>query len=225
MIHSVYGLIMNQWLADGVPWQQRSRSECFCCTVSSSLTQTEQFSAAGGLMRLHLWIVGLVVGPLLLPVITGPMAAQADSGSRVRVTTSAGAQRRWVGTLVQVDTDSIRLTSARDRKIVSLPTASVVRVERSVDRRTNAGGGALIGALVGGGAGLVLGILASSEEDSWYEVGAGDVLAATAFLAAIGGGVGALIGAVSHKERWEPTPLQAQSSRPVRARLGLVLRF
>ena len=164
-------------------------------------------------MRLHLWIVGLVVGPLLLPVITGPIAAQADSGSRVRVTTSAGAQRRWVGTLVQVDADSIRLTSAPDRKIVSLPTASVVRLERSVDRRTNAGGGAVIGALVGGGAGLLLGVLASSEETSWYEVGAGDVFAATAVLAAAGGGIGALIGAASHKERWEPVGL------------GLVLRF
>ena len=178
-------------------------------------------------MRFRPWILGLSVGHLLM-AITQPAGAQADSGSRVRVTTNVGLQRRWTGALISAGADSVRLTSSRDGRVVSFPTATVMRLEQSHDRRTNAGGGAVIGALIGGGTGLVLGLLASSEDDSWFEVGPGEIAAASLTLAAMGGGLGAIIGAVSHRERWEPMPIPGRPATQVgtrRYRLTLVVRF
>jgi hypothetical protein len=105
----------------------------------------------------------------------------------------------------------------------------VVRLERSRDRRTSAGRGAVIGGLVGAGSGLLLGVLASADDDSFYEVGTGDVFVVTLMLGAVGAGVGALIGSISHQERWEPMPLSGQiapqARGPVGSRVGLVLHF
>jgi hypothetical protein len=166
-------------------------------------------------MRFHRWSVGVALGPLLLSAAALPVTAQADSGARIRVSTNTGMERRWFGTFVSLDADSLRFW--RRGSLVSLPLSSVERVERSLDRRTNAGGGAVIGALVGGGTGLLLGLLASGEDNGFYDVDSGDVLTGTLMLGAIGGGLGALIGAASHKERWEPIA--------VGQRIGLVLHL
>jgi hypothetical protein len=178
-------------------------------------------------MRIQLWSVGMVVGCFLPAAIAQPVTGQADSGARVRVSTNTGSVRRWTGTLVSVGEDSLRLT--RRDSLVSLPLSSVEQLERSRDRHSNAGGGAVIGAVVGGGTGLVLGLLASGDDDSFYDVSPGDVMVVTLMLGAVGGGVGALIGAASHKERWEPMPLPGRPVSQGRAaavpRMGLVLRF
>jgi hypothetical protein len=150
--------------------------------------------------------VGILI-QLLVGATAGPVYSQADSGSRVRVTTNVRSQRPLVGTLISVDTDSFRLMASTSRKLVAIPTASIVRLERSRNRRTNAGGGAVLGAAIGGGTGLLLGLLASTEKDSFYEVDGGDVVVAALVLAVAGAGVGALIGAVSHREQWEEVPL------------------
>jgi hypothetical protein len=125
-------------------------------------------------MRMRLWSVGVVVGHLLLLATAQSVTAQADSGTRVRASTSSGSRRSWVGTLVSLDADSLRLI--RRDSLVSLPVSSVVRLERSRDRRTSAGRGAVIGGLVGAGSGLLLGVLASADDDSFYEVGTGTCL-------------------------------------------------
>jgi hypothetical protein len=156
--------------------------------------------------------VGILI-QLLVGATAGPVYSQADSGSRVRVTTNVRSQRPLVGTLISVDTDSFRLRASTTRKLVALPTASIVRVERSRNRRTNPGGGAVLGAAIGGGTGLLLGLLASTEKDSFYEVDGGDVVTGALVLAALGGGLGALIGAVSHREQWDEVPLPLASPR------------
>jgi hypothetical protein len=97
----------------------------------------------------------LVVG--LAPFVQG----QTEAGVRVRVTTNA--HKKVVGTLMTADADSVRLISSKNRRVVSVPTASIVRLEKSGGRRSNFGGGALIGGLVGGGVGLLLGVLAGGR--------------------------------------------------------------
>ena len=133
-----------------------------------------------------------------------PAWAQADAGSRIRITTAHGSHR---GTLVSLDGDSLRYTRSGTARVTALPLASVVRLERSAGKRSAAGRGALIGGLLGGGFGLFLGIAASTDNSGWWEVGPEDIAAVTAVVGATGAGIGALIGAASKRDRWETVPL------------------
>ncbi|HEX7336815.1 MAG TPA: hypothetical protein VF252_06360 [Gemmatimonadales bacterium] len=156
--------------------------------------------------------------------------AQLNPGARIRVTSDSGSPRARIGTLVSMDSNALHFRSAKDSSLISVPTGSLVRLEQSMGRKSNAGRGAFIGALVGAGTGLLLGLLASAAEDdrdSFYDVGPEDVFAATAVLGAAGAGVGALIGAMSHRDRWEPVPLPGGTGRARRmsGRVGLAIAF
>ncbi len=146
----------------------------------------------------------LVVG--LAPFVQG----QTEPGVRVRVTTNA--HKKVVGTLMTADADSVQLTSSKDARVVSFPAASIVRLEKSGGRRSNPGGGALIGGLVGGGIGLLLGVIASTDDSGWYDVGGSEIAAGTAVLGLAGAGLGTLIGAASHKERWQELPASSSAA-------------
>jgi hypothetical protein len=133
--------------------------------------------------------------------------AQLESGARIRVTASNSSPARRTGSFVSLDGDSLRYTAAAADSIVTLPLGSVARLERSTGRHSGAGRGAAIGGLIGGGLGLALGLAASSEENSFYEVGGEDVAVVTVLLGAVGAGVGALIGSGSKRDRWETVSL------------------
>jgi hypothetical protein len=106
--------------------------------------------------------------------------------------------------LVSADADSLRFTTDTS-DVVAIPTGSVTRFERSRGRRSNAGRGALIGGLSLGAFGLVIGIGAATEDNSSsFDVGVEDVALGTLILGATGAGLGALIGAASKGEHWEP---------------------
>jgi hypothetical protein len=137
---------------------------------------------------------------------------QADSGSRIRITTDVRSPKPMVGTLVSADSDSLRLTSAKDQRLLTVPTRSVVRLQMSRGQRTSTGRGALIGALAGGVTALVLGVAASTENDSWVEVGGPEIAAAMGILGLAGAGIGALIGSVSHHEHWDSVPIPDRAS-------------
>jgi hypothetical protein len=147
-----------------------------------------------------------------------PLLAQAEAGSRVRVTTAPATPGRRIGTLVSLDTDTLRWSRWDTTSVIAVPMALVARLERSTGRRSNTGRGAMIGGLIGAGFGLFLGIAATTDDSGWFEVGIDDIAAVTAILGAGGAGAGALIGSLSKRDRWEPVPLR----RTVR---GLTLRF
>lgn len=127
---------------------------------------------------------------------------EADSGSRVRITVG---KTKHVGTLVSADADSLRFITDTSG-LVAIPTVSVTRFERSRGRRSNAGQGALIGGVTGGAMGLIGGIAAEAESSgSWgIDVGPEGIALATLFFGATGAGLGALIGAASKGEKWQP---------------------
>jgi hypothetical protein len=152
------------------------------------------------------WFLACLVAQPIMIGKFSPVYAQADSGVRIRVTTDIPRQKPWVGTLISAGSDSVRIRP-KEGGVVSVPSASIVRVEQSRGRRSNSGKGAVTGAIIGGGIGLILGIAASSEEADYVEIGPGGVVAATALFAAGGTGLGALIGSGSHRERWEPITL------------------
>jgi hypothetical protein len=136
-----------------------------------------------------------------------PALAQLQAGSRIRVTSDRGSR---IGTLVSLETDSLRYATSDTGAVAALPLASVVKLERSVGKRSNAGRGAAIGGGIGGALGLGFGLIASADEDAFYTYGPEDVAVATLFLGAVGAGVGALIGSGSKRDRWETVPLAAK---------------
>ena len=140
---------------------------------------------------------------------------QADSGSRVRIT-DVRSRQRVVGTLISADADSLRLTSSKDQSTLAVATRSVARLEKSRGQRPSTGRGALIGALAGGGTGLLLGIAASTESDSWVEIGGAEVAAVTVIFGLAGAGIGALIGSASHHEQWDSVPIPGWGPAPQR---------
>ena len=158
---------------------------------------------------------------------TQPVWAQVEAGARVRVTTHSHPGRR-IGSLVSLDGDSLRYTRWDTSSVVAVPLESVTRLERSIGRRSNTGRGAMLGALIGGGFGLFLGIVASTDNSGWWEVGPEEIAAATAVVGVAGAGVGAVIGSLSKRDRWEPvtlTPRVASSPHRSRTITRLTIRF
>lgn len=133
-----------------------------------------------------------------------PALAQLDPGARVRVTS---ARSKQVGTLVSLDGDSLRYTLLDSATITAIPLPSVVRLERSVGKRSNVGRGAKVVGLLGGGLGLTIGLLAAADNSGWFEIGIEEIAAVTGVFGATGAGIGALIGATSKHDLWEVVPL------------------
>ena len=160
-------------------------------------------------------------------VATGQELTSLQAGSRVRLRSLESGAKWLQGNLVHMGNDSLSLvTRASDTVVVA--TGSVTQLEVSRGRYSNTGQGLAIGAAVGGGLGLILGVAAATEECRGficYEVGPEDVLAVTAILAAAGSGVGALIGSASHREHWTQASLPRVSARvqPLLGGVGVTL--
>ena len=89
--------------------------------------------------------------------------------------------------------------------VVDVPLSSMTSLEVGQKGGSNAGKGALIGGVIGAVPGLLLGV--AMAEDEFFEVSPGDVVRATLFTGAIGAGIGAIIGAMSHGTTWVAVPL------------------
>jgi hypothetical protein len=133
-----------------------------------------------------------------------PALAQLEPGERVRVTS---ARSKQVGTVNSVDGDSLRYTQLDSATVTAIPLASVVRLERSVGKRSNVGRGAKTMGLIGGGLGLTIGLLAAADNSGWFEIGVEEIAAVTAVFGATGAGAGALFGAMSKHDVWEVVPV------------------
>lgn len=168
----------------------------------------------------------------LLLLLPGPRGhAQGTSsrpdlppGARIRVTTSAPS-RRVTGTLIDVGGDSLRLAVGK-QDTVGVPLPAVTRLEESRGRSANY----TKGALIGGGAGLALGLGVGLLADFGRSLGCestsctsnlGGALAIGGLAGAgVGAGVGALLAGAFPTERWQPVVRPGAS-----VGLGLRLRF
>ena len=161
--------------------------------------------------------LAFVAAAVLAAALPAPSAAQEvlAPGTRVRVTVP-DQKHPLVGAFVSRTADSLMLeiparswngVGRRPVELVSLPVPRITRLEVSRGRRSHPGRGAGIGALVGAAAGLALGLAASADNSGWFEIGPGEVASATLVMGGIGAGVGAIVGGLSHSERWEATTL------------------
>ena len=143
-------------------------------------------------LLLGLGAVGIMTGAVALPAQEATVSLR---GQRVRLVLLAGDP--LVGRLLEVGADSFRL--ARPGEARTIPASDVRRVELSVGRHSHAGRGAVIGAVVGGALGLLA--VASAGDDYYYTDG--EKVAGAVGITAMGAGVGALIGGLTHSERWQ----------------------
>jgi len=133
-----------------------------------------------------------------------PLLAQASAdtlvlspGARLRVTVDSGRPTRFLGVLLAQEADSLRLQTAGWSPFRSVPSSRVVQLEVSRGQRSHWRGGAALGVLLGTAVGFL------SIQGKTY--GLGDNTPTTQVLAsiALGGALGAGIGAAIHTDRWQ----------------------
>jgi hypothetical protein len=159
-------------------------------------------------------------------------SAVAAPGSRVRVTAPASVS--FVGTLVAVPDDSVRVL-AENGANVTLPAAHLT-LERSTGLRSNRKRGAGIGFLSGALLGGLIGSATYSPSpcngnvnERYCPEGEGvSRKTAVPLAAAVGGAAGAFAGALlghSPRESWQRVPLSTGPSRVGLSERGIGLRI
>jgi len=160
---------------------------------------------------------------------TGQHPSSLQAGARVRLR-STGTGKEWQqGNLLQIDGDSVTLSTENDT--LSLAARSVSKLQVSRGRKSHAGKGAKIGGGVGAGLGIILSAAAAADDDCFGcpEVGVDTAILVAALFGATGAGIGALIGSASHSEHWATVKAPWVTIQTLhsfkRAGLGLAMRF
>lgn len=162
--------------------------------------------------------LAIASGAVSLPAQEATLPLQ---GQRVRLVLQAGEP--VVGHLLASIADSFRL-AGNAGPARTIPASQVRRLEVSVGRHSHAGRGAAIGSAVGG----VLGLLAVASAGNDYYYTDGEKAVGVVGLTAMGAGVGALIGGLTHSERWQEvnvtrSPGLSLMVHPVTGSVGLRL--
>jgi hypothetical protein len=151
------------------------------------------------------------------------------AGTHVRVKARGVAPRPVVGSLVAIEIDEITIRRSGSSEIVAIPRPAVERFEirRSESRRSRGAGiGALVGLVVGAGAGIAAGQDCNRPHTSFVCISR----STSGFvLGTAGASLGALIGLVGAPgEAWEtidPTRLRSSSLPGRLPRTGMALAF
>ncbi len=142
----------------------------------------------------------LLMWPSRLPAQTPADTPAVSPGTRVRVTVDAGRATRSTGIFVAYRADSIWLQSIGASRPVPVPRSQVLRLEVSRGQRSYWRLGATVGLLLGTAIGAL------TVRGKTY--GLGDNTPTIQVLAsmALGGAIGAGVGASIHSDRWQVVP-------------------
>lgn len=107
-------------------------------------------------------VVGLIVGLIGVGPVSGGEASLPVLGPRVRVTAPGVSGKRLVGTLLAMDDTTLTLQPQKGTDVLEVPRSAINRIELS-RRPSRRGKGAGIGALVGLGAAVIIGLAAGDD--------------------------------------------------------------
>lgn len=154
---------------------------------------------------------------LALLVSWAPASAQAQNlmqepvSSRIRISATDPALSHVTGYLLA--RDSAELTLVRRQAdaapdTLRVPAAAITSLEVAVGRSSSVGRGAVIGALVLGAAGVAMALAddGCGGDSFCFETSPGDQAGIIVTSAALGAGLGALVGLITRRDRWEPWP-------------------
>ena len=166
---------------------------------SSSATAVERPAlVAEAAMQHALFLLSvLLMGSCPLLAQTPADTLLLRPGARLRVTVDSGRPTRFIGVLLTYGADSLRLQTAGWSPFRPVSRSRVVRLEVSRGQHSHWRLGAALGVLLGTAVGFL------SVQGETYELGDNtptiQVLASTA----LGGALGAGIGAAIHTDRWQ----------------------
>jgi hypothetical protein len=140
-------------------------------------------------------------------MVLGALAASAEAadehavriGDQVRVTAPSVSPKTIQGSLAAVDRERLSVSTTAGTR-VEVPRFRIAKLEVLRGSKSRWG----IGALIGAGAGVLLGLVASNPPSSadHFQVDGG----AVAVCGAVGAAGGALVGAVLRTDRWTTVP-------------------
>ncbi len=164
---------------------------------------------------------------LLITRVTG-LAAQdtlVTPGARVRISAPTVAERPLLGTVVALEVDTLIVDAQGYDHPLTLPLASLARLEVSLGQKSRTLKGAGIGFLVGGAAGLATAAIACTIDNC--DLGPPPAFIVYLYFGVLGAGVGtltgAIIGSIIKVDRWLDVPLDLRVSLTPNKRLGLTV--
>jgi hypothetical protein len=158
-------------------------------------------------------LLAFVTGCASTSVVTTPSPVP-PAGTSMRYALSSDSSRLIEGRLISLDADTLvferfvpERPAYRERAhwvADRVPTDSIALLQAKVRQGTQVGRGAMIG----GGIGFAVGLLcaAGSDESDFVAPSGGQCLASGVLS---GAAIGAVIGALSHKDAWAPVLLPA----------------
>ncbi len=159
-------------------------------------------------------LLRLASATFILALAASPALGQTEggdtvrAGQRVRLRTEAGG--KWQkGTVVETRTDVLTLELDGSVTTLGLPLAGISELEMSRGQRSNflpgLGWGFLAGAVIGGVAGGASG----DDPPGWFSMTAEEKAVGGAIVfGTMGALVGGIVGALTHRDRWEPVDLK-----------------
>ena len=139
---------------------------------------------------------------LSILISAGRLAAQAD-GAPIRLQTAVTPGKWITGCAAGITPDSVGIVPDTSADTLRYARTELHRLEVSVGRKSNAGRGALIGAVVLGGFGVAFGAYGASVCGGCDDNTTGTFVAGFGLAgAAVRAGIGAAIGSGKHHEQW-----------------------
>ena len=138
------------------------------------------------------------------PRVVAQMAPPVEEGSRVRLSLAGPDEKRLIGRVAAVGSESLSLVAGGGRDTTAVPLRSISRLELSRGRRS-IGGGALLGGAIGAGlgaAGTLVWVASSCFKTATSSGGNCPTGGTAAEVILAGGAAGALVGVLVRPERW-----------------------